>query len=722
VSRWSLRAVPLVVLALCNSLSAAGVEVTVTTAEAARGCLAGAVIVAAPDERGARVEVPLEPAAPTRTLQLADAREWTLSVSRADCWSETRHWLSGDEASLTLRVYNLARVSGVFETGKPAALPARLTAVVYPQDADPGSSSAQRAAGLRTSCTLKNERWQCEVPANLPIDLRMDVPGFAAVRYWDIAVPAGTMRELEPSVLRPGASISGWVQDPREKPVARAGVTAIPVGLTAGQTRQRTAVRLFTTRTNARGFFELTGLDADKFKLVAESPGLSPAVLTEVGTRAGESLMLPRAMRLSPFGEAEIMLDPPADGEGRSWRVELTETSSLYPDRPPASIEGTAPNGRWLRKQLRADAYDVVVRNAAGVVVQRSRLDLFGGGLTTLQITVHPVVLRGRILAGDRPLQADLQLYSTGGKTVRASADSDGRFETLLPVAGEWKATVLYPQESSPARIDGGMIQVPSDVPEAHEVELNLPGGRLFGRVRGQDGTSGRAAVHALRNGQMAAQQMADESGTFDLIGLSAGTYQLDAQNAAGTTPKPIDVDLRKNESREVELITEPSVMVTGVVLTPDGQPASGAAIRISENGESWVRLIADIRGRFEHPVSRASTVVQIAVLTYSFPAAFIAVSADGRPIQLTLRRHGGLIRFAGGQRGWLSGNGVSAPSNVLFFPEPGGRFNGAFFVEPGAYVVCRHRSLDDSCRRISILPGSEHTVDFSAPEEASRR
>ena len=118
-----------------------------------------------------------------------------------------------------------------------------------------------------------------------------------------------------------------------------------------------------------------------------------------------------------------------------------------------------------------------------------------------------------------------------------------------------------------------------------------------------------------------------------------------------------------------------------------------------------------------EYPVSRASTVVQIAALTYSFPAAFIAVPADGRPIQLTLRRHGGLIRFAEGQRGWLSGNGVSAPSNVLFFPEPGGRFNGALFVEPGAYVVCRHRSLDDRCHRISILPGSEQTVDFSAHE-----
>ena len=269
-----------------------------------------------------------------------------------------------------------------------------------------------------------------------------------------------------------------------------------------------------------------------------------------------------------------------------------------------------------------------------------------------------------------------------------------------------WKPTVLYPRGPTPARITADPFEVPNDLPadSVHDVRIELPGGRVHGVVVAADGTKSAAVVHALRGVRMAAQQRTDESGHFDFVGLAPGTYQLDAQSLHGSTAQPVAVTIDDEESRELTLVTEPYVRLSGYVVTPDGRPASGAIIKYPVDGIQWDRIVADVRGYFERDLPSGVKTAQLIVLTFAHPAKLLTSPVGGGPIHIPLRGDGGVVRFRG--PAVINGRGVTAPVHVFRF-ESTGPFSASCTSNPAPTGSARRasRTPDAGSSRSSRRP-----------------
>jgi hypothetical protein len=485
--------------------------------------------------------------------------------------------------------------------------------------------------------------------------------------------------------------------------------------------RDHAGARIETVRTNARGFFQCTGLREGQHRVVINPPALSPLAISDVLVHPGESLVLPKPARPWPFGEAEMLFDPPLDRHGKPWRVELTEASSLYPSREGKSVARTASEtGRLIANGLRADLYGVEIHDSAGALMERTTIDLFGGGRHTLALSIRPILVRGTVRAGDRPLKANLELSDSHGGFLKTASDDLGHFETSLPSAGEWRVTVLYPPQSAAARITAPPLRIPDPPPASpYDVTIQLAGGRIHGKVTGSKGESSSAAVHA-RGSRTTAHQLTGDDGAFDIVGLAAGTYQLGAENIAGMTAEPVEVHIEDDESREVNLVTEPTVLLSGNVVTPDGRPASGAVVRLSSNSEPrWATRVTDVHGHFEYRGSRAMTRVQAVVVTYDYPISFVSIAVgEGETNDQRIQLHGdgGRLRVLSSGETYISGRGIVAPLGILSYSQYRTTDAGAY-IESGSYTVCQRRGSAGSCRDVTVTPGSETNLDLAAGE-----
>lgn len=687
------------------SAFASDLRVTIVPGDSAGDCATSGQLIVSPVAGNDSIVVPLTRSTTSYTVHLPGAGHWNAHLSSAGCWSEIRPVLDG-ENQLELQVYR----NSTLEIPLGARAPAKLFGTVSLQRGGWGPSAFSKTA----RCAIESGKARCAVPGDVVFDFRLDAPGYASTYWWDRSVRGGATATLPFTALEPGASITGWVHDPRDKPVRDSLVSCFPMDLLAN-VRDHVPARVQVVRSNGRGFFQCAGLREGRYRVVAETAGLSPAALSDVVLHSGESLVLPKPMRHSPAGAVRIALDPPLDRQGKPWRVALTEATALYPSRERHVVTRLASaQGVWTANGLRADAYDVEIRNAADAVVERTTVDLFGGGQHELLLAVRSIVVRGVVRAGDRPLQADVVLTGAAGAYLRVSADKDGNFETPLPSPGEWRVTVLYPPGPSPAHITASPLSIAEDASDSpRDVVIRIPGGRIHGTVVGKNGESGKAAVHARQEHRVPAQQMANENGEFDLLGLAAGTYMLDAQNIGGSTPTPVAVELAEDETREVTLVTERMLTLSGVVLTPGGQPASGAVVKMSSgDGSGWQSRIADVQGAFKYDLGRATRSVQMVVITYDYPVAFVTIPIredDVNEQVVRLSGAGGVLRVPHPMDAYVSARGVMAPFAILRYSQYYSRPDGGVYVESGTYTVCERAAGAPACRTIGVAPGSEN-------------
>lgn len=673
-------------------------------------CLDGAEVSVTPDGRKP-ITLKTTPDRSTYAVSLPSTLAATVEIAREGCWGDRRLWSPGDPGEVVLRTFVATTVTGEF-AGAGAAGVRELRAQVYLRE------GGDDQGAVNSACTVEKARWRCSVPAGVLFDLRLDVPGFASSYQWDVssAAPPEAPADLGPQPLVPGASVGGWIADPSGKPVANARVTLYPLeSQTIG--RQRSAATFRTARSNRRGFFQFSGLPAGPYRLVSEAPHLSPAVVAEIAPRAGEAVTLPVPVRHAEYGELVLTLDPPRDHRGRPWRVQLNESAALDPNRTPAMISKHADeDGRWSAKGLRATIHDIRVLDGNGSSMQRTTVELFDGGRSQLHLSIPRILVRGTLKAGDDPLRAEIELDNRSGRRVSVEADDEGRFEAALPAPGTWRPTVLYPPGPTPARLTAEPFVIPeiTDGDAVHDVVIELPGGRLHGVVSAPDGRKGTAVVHAWRGPEMAAQQQTDDEGRFDFIGLAAGSYRVDAQSAHGSTPEPVAVALEENETRELALVTEPYGRLRGRIVTPEGRPASGAVLQLSVDGVLWERILADVRGEFDHRISGSVKTAQVIVLTHGYPAKLLVMPVTEEPLQIVLRGDGGVIRFRGGP-GRISGRGVTAPVHVFKF-ESNRPFGGQIRIESGVYTLCPSGSPPDQCRQLEVHPSSEQEWEWGAP------
>lgn len=692
--------------------AAAEVRITVNDRSAGRYCAEGVVLSAVPEEGDPTpIDVPLGPHHGPTVLTLDDARSWRVFARKDRCWSSTATWIPSSGNHLTLDLFSSATLQGKFTAAdRPSML---LRASVFRIVADQ-SSAARWSAAEPLDCSVDLPKWQCTVPADLPIDVRLEPQGFAPVYLWDAAVQPDKSRDTGTQKLIEGASLAGWVQNPDAAPLAGATVTLSPLQPEHPEAGRVVAVQHRVT-SNPQGFFQFAGIPPGDYRLVSRASALSPLVVPVLTVRSASAETWPRPLRhASPF-TLNVTIDPVKAADGSSWRVSVTERISLTPGSQPVSVPLVADDhGLWSAAGLRTERYELVIKDRADSVVERREVDLSNGAPATLAVSIRSIAVTGIVKVGDEALAAaDLRFTNSRGKAVSVTTDEDGRFAAVFPSAGTWNPLV-YPYGRQ-RRTEVRAMSVEVSAEDDAELEIVLPGGRIRGTVVTLTGTPVKAAVHVARGGELIAQQTTSGDGRFDFIGLTEATYAISAEADDGAAPAPTEARLAKDQTSDLEIVIEPYRVVRGAVHTPSGQPASGAIVRLStDGGWSWSDLVAGVRGDFEYFLPASIRDLELVVLSYSYPTAMLRIPVENTtrgPLSINLLPMGGSLRVDP-DRAFIIRQDVVVPLNMFYMPMSLGVVSGAH-LEPGSYAVCKQQRIDEDCQRVLIAPGTSTAVSL---------
>jgi hypothetical protein len=686
------------------------VAIRVSAAHDATACTANGTIFAKAAE--AHADAPLKAGVTTYPLPLAPGHTWQIGIAAPGCWAETLTWSSGAGATpLQLHLERAGTLQGTFQSEH---VPTDLQTRLFPISA--AARGEPLLEGLPAPCRLHWPNWQCSVPANRPLDVRLHAAGFAPVFFWDVRVGPDEVAQLPPRRLERGASVAGWVEDPNGDPEENARVSLLPLEATgAGATaKQRANARTLKTRTDARGFFQFTGVTAGTYQLVSEAPGVSPARTTGIRVTPDDAVTWPIPIEHVPSPALVLVVRPETDPRGQAWNAELVERDPYFLQKNEPIRRHATPTGRITTDDLHAGEYEVRIRDSAGSIVEILDVDLSTGGEHTLTVDIRSIAATGRLRCGEDPLEGELTFTNLSGRSLRARTDANGRFDVAFPTAGLWQVELRYPLSARASMIELEPLEVPQEATAT--LDLRVPGGRIKGQVMASTGVGEQAAVHVVSRGRPVAQLITNADGTFDVVGIRPGAYAVDAEGRSGTTGNPVGVTIEDDETQTLELRLEPSARIAGVVRTPDGTPASGALVRIStDGGESWTRTIADVNGAFQYRVSSVTDEVQLLVLTYSYPAvALRAVPRASRPLEIHLPSSGGILRVDGGRNPVVHTMGIGVPLRLFHFPEPHGRYDGGVYLHPGTYVVCPDVAPGAPCKNVAVAASSEVDVQFT--------
>jgi hypothetical protein len=630
------------------------------------------------------------------------AADCAAALESEGCWSSNERPSIGGRGR-TIHVFPASRIRGSFARDeKPQSLGGELTLKELDGESIPFPIKP-------VECAVEASAWNCSVPSLVRFDLKLKAEGFAPLYLWDVG-PLGREGATMPvAELRSGASLAGWLEDSEGSPVESARVTVTTRG-SRDETR-----RVTEGRSNARGFFQLTGLPAGDFTLRAESDGRS-RVQAPFSVDDGEELVWPRALVHENLASLSVRLEPPVQEDGRRWRVTLAAAEERYGDAQPR--RGAASTEGELRAQgLDTGLYRLTIDDGEGSVVRELMVELNEGVEEELLLDVSRVQVLGRVMMGALPVSTSLRFSNRDGRTVQAASDENGWFRAFFPTRGTWTPRVVG-DGLKETRLKS--IQVPEgDTPS---ILIELPHGRIHGRVVTEDGESVVAAVHLLQTGQLKAQQVTEGDGRFEFFAIPEGSYVLQAESEKGTTPRPVPVEAREGEDVEVRLEIQSHTTLLGTVTTARGAAASGAIVRVSiDGGMQWFDLTADVRGQFALPLPAGVRSVALIILTYAHPTMITTVSLTGQSgseeISLGLHADGGLVGVMneGGRQGvYVSHGGTTTWFNALMFPAgASGLHGGRAYLSPGQYTFCPQSRLDERCKRVYVAPGSETTVDL---------
>lgn len=632
-----------------------------------------------------------------------------------DCWTEPRP-LPSAETPLTIDIWPRAIVAGEVVSERGAPPPRVMTGTFV--DAGTGREEVSAAMEHAAQCSLEGRTWRCVVPARRPLHLRLAVDDFAPLYVWDLeardtktAVGTGIH-----SLLR-GGSIVGRVVTDRRAPVTNASVTlaAVTAAHQAAADRQLTAPH---TRSDAKGYFQFVGVVPGRYRLVSKVEGRGDAIGGEIEVRRGQDLRAEELVH-APMAELELIVSPPVSGAQRRWRVVLRRATGRMSEMMRLAEETVGADGVWTRGNLQPGSYLLTLLDAESEVAQQI-VELHGGP-ERLLIAVDGIDVEGRVVSGDRGVEAKVR-FDFSGRRVEATSDADGRFAVTFPIPGKWLPAVRVPPNGAEVRLAGREITAPQE----GELLLELPGGRISGKVVDAEGRPAAAAVHFRRDGKVAAQTMTDDDGTFELIGLAAGVYSADAESDDGFAG-PMSVSVDEERETAIELRVAALRELTGQVVTADGMAASGAIVRfVDDSAGTYEDVIADGRGVYSLEIKPAVESVAVIVIAPPHPVALRRLRVSGKrsvsapPIQLAPLA--AKLRLGiGGTPPWptISGpDGRPYPVVLLLAPRFGLPFwrefvNGAYelSMEPGTYRLCNEKGGD--CRTASLAPNAETLVNF---------
>lgn len=245
----------------------------------------------------------------------------------------------------------------------------------------------------------------------------------------------------------------------------------------------------------------------------------------------------------------------------------------LFPELPP---------GRW---EIEARA---VIREGQVMLAHKEEVEVPPGEAVTSILDVKAALFRGKVTWLGDPVRGLLTLTSlpwNRGSRFGVALPEDGTFEIVLDKPGLYEAQVADAQ----GRFRNAKVPRVEFVDPDREIRIELPAGRLAGRVLGADGRPvAKARVEAesaLDLGPEAdlpgvaftrLSATSAEDGSFALEGVAAGDWTLIARSGdRASLPRPLQLGPDERiDGIEIE-ISEPR-RVDGLVQDPRGQPLPG--------------------------------------------------------------------------------------------------------------------------------------------------
>lgn len=480
-------------------------------------------------------------------------------------------------------VFPTGSVNLELEGGRPDLhLPATLPVRLRPTGPRPPFSTAT------VHCPVEGRRVECEVPA-IPLDLRVKVPGHAGIFLWQVRTEPKQSVSLGRRTLIPGGSIVGSVVRERDdRTMAEVEVRVEVESSTGAISRELIEAQrgLPATRTDARGFFQLVGLEPAGYRVLAAGADGARAEQGGLQLPRDAEIEISRPLRAAAPATLAVQVRPAVPPTRGRWQVEarrfdtpghMTTVAQVAGDESgKATIPGLSA-GRYLLTALDAEGS----RSAYREVSIPEELEV--------ELEVPMLEVEGIVTLGDEPLAADLWFGGrTGGRRVLLQADDTGRFQGFLPEQERYRVDVEAAAVSVRRRMEGVRAWRPLDGGPARIV-LRLPDTRVAGRV---STPSGRPAASAVVNvavpGENTAFFSKSDDGKFVFRGLDTGTIRLSASGRLesgerGDAP-PIDLVLSKEVTRprEVELVLRAMRALSGRVVDLQGEPVAGALLKIA--------------------------------------------------------------------------------------------------------------------------------------------
>lgn len=538
---------------------------------------------------------------------------------------------------------------------EPAILPVYPSIEVTARLAGPGAPATLRSGSvqgvvrdqvgeqpieLRRDLAFEGTEIRFDGP-RAPLDLRFAFPGAAPVYRWSLVPPdpaSPPVLDLGTLTLEPGASASGWLlSEETEAPVGNATVKAARLGDPGSD---EPALRVIETKSNARGFFQLPGLDPGTYRVEVAAEGHAKQVLEAVELpEAAETLL--GTILLGPPIVVTLQVDPPLHPSGRPWTLALRPVRARPTEQ---AVEATADAAGVGQIEVDRDGeyYLQVLGPDKREALHFETRELTRSEWVLVEVLV--VALEGTVRLGDEPLAAKVKLHGGAGDSSELESGEDGRIAGWIrrPERPWLMADVSWEEAGRPkSRTVEVIPEIDEDVAE---ITIELPVGVISGQVVDPEGVPQRG-VRVLATPEDGASMytvvrtQSDGSGRFHLTGLEAGRYLVQAGGNGGPASEvvPVRVD-RDVPGGEAHLVLWPTRPVT-LSLKVDGRPAAGANVRLVGLGRAPVSLsgTTDAQGKEVYALPEA---VDRVVATVFDPSRWLwsgCLKVEGDQIRLDL-------------------------------------------------------------------------------------
>lgn len=311
------------------------------------------------------------------------------------------------------------------------------------------------------------------------------------------------------------------------------------------------------------GLLALFGCALLSARVTAEGPHAALYVRLSVPEELEGEIQL-SSVELHPSGHSHW---PP----GAPLRAGLTPDGAVFEDVPPGTWR-IAAAGR--------------LKNGFAVQVAQQDVQVFGGTEQTVLLDLDERLYRGRVSRAGAAVTGTINVRpkpaGSAARPATAKIDRDGRFVVLLEQKGEYSVVVQDAQKRTvtPSR------HFAFDDP-ASEVDIELPAGRITGRVidPSRAGIRGVVVTATLENAEPpgAAAALTRDDGTFDLEGVTAGSWKVVAESATARS-RPELITAHYATSEGVTLVLEDTANVKLTILDPNGARAE----LVNVSAEFW--------------------------------------------------------------------------------------------------------------------------------------